>query len=149
MNPELQQTEYSDGISPHAETAKAKLDNNAGATESGTTGLLPSAESGQWQQIGLQMFDFFKDLANYLGAFIKEKPLTAVGLFLLAAVSVKLTLAVLNALNDLPLVAPTLELIGIGYVTWFTFRYLWKAASRQELIEQIQSLKGQIVGDDE
>lgn len=140
MNPELKQSEYSDAVTD----AKNQV------VEVGTTpGRLSTASdsAGQWQQIGVQVADFFSDLASYLIAFVKEKPLVSLGLFLLAALSVKLTLAVLDALNDIPLVAPTFELVGIGYAIWFTSRYLWKASSRQELIEQIQVLKKQILGE--
>ncbi|MDX2098638.1 MAG: CAAD domain-containing protein [Leptolyngbyaceae cyanobacterium bins.59] len=141
MNPELQQSEYSDATDANKQVVDI---NTSGASVSR---LSSTSDSGQWQQIGAQALDFFSDLASYVGVFIKEKPLVSFGLFLLAALSVKLTLAVLDALNDIPLVSPTFELIGIAYATWFTTRYLWKASSRDELIGQIQSLKKQILGD--
>jgi hypothetical protein len=63
-----------------------------------------------------------------------------------SVVAVKVLLAVLDALNDIPLVAPSFELIGIGYSVWFVYRYLLKASSRQELSSEITTLKSQVVG---
>jgi hypothetical protein len=37
-------------------------------------------------------------------------------------------------------------LIGIGYSAWFVNRYLLKASNRQELAQEIQGLKQQVVG---
>ncbi len=34
---------------------------------------------------------------------------------------------------------PTLNLVGIGYSTWFVNRYLLKASTRQELFQLIQN----------
>jgi threonine/homoserine/homoserine lactone efflux protein len=55
-------------------------------------------------------------------------------------------LALLDALNDIPLLLPILELIGLAYTTWFVYRYLISAVSRQELSEEIKSLKDYVLG---
>jgi hypothetical protein len=60
--------------------------------------------------------------------------------------AIKLTLALVDAINDIPLVALTLELIGLGYTSWFVYRYLLSAASRQELSEKVKTIKAQILG---
>jgi hypothetical protein len=65
-----------------------------------------------------------------------------------AGVTVKVILAVLDSLNDIPLVAPTFELIGIGYSGWFVYRYLLKASTREELTSEIDTLKSQVFGQD-
>ena len=44
------------------------------------------------------------------------------------------------------LLAPTLQLIGMGYTAWFIWRYLWKAEKRQELASEFGALKEQIFG---
>ena len=46
----------------------------------------------------------------------------------------------------IPLIAPTLELIGIAYSGWFVYRYLLAADNRKELMQQIEILKNYIVG---
>lgn len=71
------------------------------------------------------------------------------GLIVAAIVAVKVLLAVLDSLNDIPLVAPTFELIGIGYSAWFVYRYLLKASTRQELTHEITTLKSQVVGQED
>jgi len=36
------------------------------------------------------------------------------------------------------------ELVGLGYSAWFTYRYLLFKSSREELVEDIESLKKKI-----
>ena len=87
-------------------------------------------------------------LPDYVGKFFGQyqQPIVSIGLVVTGVITVKVLLAVLDALNDVPLVAPTFELIGIGYSVWFVYRYLLKASSRQELSEEITTLKSQVVG---
>ncbi len=110
----------------------------------------PETTAGQFQDIKDQVLTILSELPVYISNFFAEyqKPIVTVGLILTGAVSVKVTLAVLNALNEVPLVAPTFELIGIGYAGWFVYRYLLKASDRQELLAEIESLKEQVVGKD-
>ncbi|MBD2559234.1 MULTISPECIES: CAAD domain-containing protein [Nostoc] len=112
--------------------------------------LPPAAEpESQWQQISRQVSQFLEQLPEYLGRFFQDykQPLTTVGLILAAIVTAKVVLALLDAINDIPLLSPTFELIGIGYAAWFISRYLLKASTRQELADEIQSLKNQFVGE--
>ncbi|MEK0182474.1 MAG: hypothetical protein EAZ78_14535 [Oscillatoriales cyanobacterium] len=110
----------------------------------------PETTAGQFQDIKDQVLTILSELPAYVSNFFAEyqKPIVTVGLILTGAVSAKVTLAVLNALNEVPLVAPTFELIGIGYAGWFVYRYLLKASDRQELLAEIESLKEQVVGKD-
>ncbi|MBW4685150.1 MAG: CAAD domain-containing protein [Komarekiella atlantica HA4396-MV6] len=107
----------------------------------------PEPES-QWQNFGKQIAQFLEQLPDYLSKFFNEysQSLITVALIFAAIVTLKVVLAVLDAMSDIPLLSPTFELIGIGYATWFTFRYLLKASTRQELATEIQLLKEQIVG---
>lgn len=102
----------------------------------------------QWQKYGEQIGAFLQNLPNYIGHFFEENkgPLGVIGLILATLVAVKLTLALLDALNSIPLIAPTLELIGLAYAAWFTYRYLLRASNRQELYRDYQSLKEQVLG---
>lgn len=112
--------------------------------------LPPASEpESQWQQISRQVSQFLEQLPEYLGSFFQnyKQPLITVGLILAAIVTAKLVLAVLDAINHIPLLSPTFELVGISYVTWFISRYLLKASTRQELADEIQSLKNQLVGE--
>lgn len=53
-------------------------------------------------------------------------------------IALKVVLAILDALDDIPVVAPTLELIGVGYSAWFVSRYLLKSSNRQELAQKLE-----------
>jgi hypothetical protein len=115
--------------------------------------LLPQSSSTesystQWQQYGERIAAFIEALPSYVTRFFAENkgPLGSLGLILAVFVTVKLTLALLDAINDIPLVAPTLELIGLVYTTWFVYRYLLSASSRQELSEEVKTLKEQVLG---
>lgn len=111
--------------------------------------LPPAPQSDeQWRRVGTQISDFLAQLPDYLGRFFNDykQPITSIALIVAAIITVKVVLAVLDALNDIPLLTPTFELVGIAYSVWFVNRYLLKASSRQELAEEIQSLKGQVVG---
>ncbi|MEH2082302.1 MAG: CAAD domain-containing protein [Nostoc sp.] len=119
-------------------------------TQTGTiTKLQPPAQSqDEWLKYGEQISTFLATLPEYLGSFFNQykQPLVTVGLIVGSIVGVKVLLAILDALNDIPLVAPTFELIGIGYSAWFVYRYLLKASTRKELTSEITTLKSQVVG---
>jgi hypothetical protein len=102
----------------------------------------------QVQQILDKASAVLANLPDYVTDFFKEyrRPLVTVGLILAAFVSVKLLLAILSAVNEVPLLAPTFELIGLGYSGWFVYRFLLKDANRQELTENFTSLKDQVLG---
>jgi len=119
-------------------------------TQTGTiTKLQPPVQSqDQWLKYGEQISSFLASLPEYVGSFFNQykQPLVSVGLIVGAIVTVKVLLAILDSLNDIPLVAPTFELIGIGYSAWFVYRYLLKASTRKELTTEITTLKSQVVG---
>jgi hypothetical protein len=113
---------------------------------------VPSPSTEQpWQEWVQIASEFLSKLPDYVGDFFSsyQKPLLTVGLILTAGISVKVTLAVLDAINDIPLLAPVFELVGIGYTVWFVNRYLLKVETRKELGNEFNALKGQVVGKDE
>ncbi|MBN3939122.1 MAG: CAAD domain-containing protein [Nostoc sp.] len=127
------------------ETTVAEINNQTGTI----TKLQPPAQSqDEWLKYGEQISTFLATLPDYLGSFFNQykQPLVTVGLIVGSIVAVKVLLAILDALNDIPLVAPTFELIGIGYSAWFVYRYLLKASTRKELTSEITTLKSQVVG---
>ncbi|WP_407895448.1 CAAD domain-containing protein [Scytonema sp. NUACC26] len=143
MEAEMQQPEIVETKS--SEATVPNINNQPGTI----TKIQPTAQSQeQWLKYGEQASSFLASLPEYLGGFFNKykQPLIVVGLIVAAIVSVKVVLAVLDALNDFPLVAPTFELIGIGYSAWFVYRYLLKASTRQELTGEIETLKSQVVG---
>jgi CAAD domains of cyanobacterial aminoacyl-tRNA synthetase len=114
--------------------------------------LLPPASesetSQQIKQVGDRIYKFLSGLPDYLSDFFGEyrRPIITLGLIFGSIVSVKLTLALLDAINDIPLLAPTFELIGFAYTAWFIYRYLWRASNREELASSFGSLKDQVLG---
>jgi hypothetical protein len=88
------------------------------------------------------------DLPDYVSEFFKQyrRPIVTVGLILAAILAVKIVLALLDAVDDIPLLAPSLELIGLFYTGWFLYRYLLKASNRQELLDDVSAIRDQILG---
>lgn len=103
----------------------------------------------QFQAIKTQAVEILAELPIILSRFFNQyrKPIITVGLILAVGVGIKVILAVIDALNDIPLLAPTFELIGIIYSGWFVYRYLLRASNREELWAEVQSLKEQLLGD--
>jgi hypothetical protein len=109
----------------------------------------PAPESQeQWQDIVDKISAFLADLPAYLSDFFGEykRPIITIGIITGAIVSVRLLLAILGAINDIPLLSPLFELIGLGYSAWFIYRYLLQASTRQELSKDFNSLKEQVLG---
>ncbi|MDZ8093118.1 MULTISPECIES: CAAD domain-containing protein [unclassified Nostoc] len=136
------------------ESINASLSQGTLALEGTDTANLPklppaSEPESQWQQISRQISQFLEQLPQYLSDFFRDykQPLISVALILAAIITARVVLTVLAAINDIPLLSPLFELVGISYTSWFVFRYLLKASTRQELADEIQSLKNQFVGE--
>ena len=109
----------------------------------------PSLGDQPWQEWLEPVVDILAKVPDYIGQFFSEyqQPLTTLGLLLLGIVSVKITIAILGAIDDIPLLAPILQLVGLSYTAWFVWRYLWKASNRKELLAEFDALKNQMFGD--
>ena len=96
----------------------------------------------QGRQIGNNIVVFFTELPKYIGSFFQQyrQPIISILLILAALIAVRVLLAVLAALNSIPLLAPTFQLIGIFYSVWFVIRYLRRKSDREELASKLQSL---------
>ncbi|MGF1515348.1 MAG: CAAD domain-containing protein [Elainellaceae cyanobacterium] len=133
------------GSTPAATAYSAQSSDTAGD-------LPPSAETTetkeQWQKIGAQTSTFLSELPSYISEFFGQyrRPILTIGLILGTILAIKISLAILDAINDVPLLAPTFELIGISYAIWFVYRYLLKASDRAELSEDFSALKQQVLG---
>ncbi len=112
-----------------------------------TTGK-PASSDGSWQEYVDLVVDFLAKVPEQLGSFFSDyqKPLTTTGLIVAAAITVYVTLSVLDAIDNIPLLSSILELVGLGYSIWFVTRYLLKASTRQELFAEFDSLKQQVLG---
>lgn len=137
MEPEVQQDK--------AENVTVTINTD---TSGGLTTVSTDPSSEQWQEIGTKVSDFLADLPAYLSDFFGEykRPIVTISLIIASLIAVKLLLAVLSAINDLPLFSSLFELIGMGYSAWFVWRYLLKASTREQLANDFGSLKEQVLG---
>lgn len=58
-----------------------------------------------------------------------------------AVAALWLSSTVVGSINRIPLLPRIFELIGLGYSSWFTYRYLLFKSNRQELIKEVEDLK--------
>lgn len=118
------------------------------ASEPGALVLPPAQSSDQWQQVGEQVSVYLAQLPETIGEFFNKykQPLIVLALIGGAVITVKVVLAILDALNDIPLLSPTFELVGIGYSVWFVNRYLLKESNRKQLGGEIDEIKKQVIG---
>ncbi|NJN22202.1 MAG: hypothetical protein HC812_14725 [Leptolyngbya sp. RL_3_1] len=123
-------------------------ESNPSSVDPTPTGTGSADATEQIQVVWEKVSGVLANLPDYVTEFFKEyqRPLISVGLILGAVVSVKLLLAILNTINEIPLLAPTFELIGLVYAGWFVYRYLLKDTNRQELSENVVSLRDQVLG---
>ncbi|MGC1309252.1 MAG: CAAD domain-containing protein [Phormidesmis sp.] len=137
-------TDFKTEDSVFAETSQpADVNSTATSTDAASSETLATAK-----RVTAQVIDSLGELPKYFGEFFQEyrRPLLALGLIFGAFISVKLTLAILDAINDVPVLAPLFELIGLIYSGWFIYRYLWKASNRSELASEMNALKDQVLG---
>ncbi|NJL81777.1 MAG: hypothetical protein HC890_00075 [Chloroflexaceae bacterium] len=115
-------------------------------------GMLSPAEAPlteqPWQEYVDRALGYLSDVFDVIGTFAVtyREPLIKLLLVIIAVVSVYITLAVLGAIDNIPLLAPLLELVGLGYSLWFVIRYLLRASSREELSREIEAFKMQVLG---
>merc|ERR1712093_8879 len=58
-----------------------------------------------------------------------------------------LATTIVSSIGNIPLLPKLMELVGLSYSAWFTYRYLIFKSSRQELVKDIEALKEKISGD--
>lgn len=117
-------------------------------TSDSSASALGDEASRQVKQVWEKVSALLGNLPDYVSEFIQRyrRPIVTVGLIIAAFIAVKLVLALLGAVNDVPLLAPTFELIGLIYSGWFLYRYLLKASNRQELLGDIAAIRDQVLG---
>ncbi|MFM2313649.1 MAG: hypothetical protein RLZZ04_2925 [Cyanobacteriota bacterium] len=147
METPITSQEYS-GL-PSGEEGMIKASNSESSSpETITEQTTTNSTMEELLQIGWQISHFLKQLPSYIKRFFKayKSPIISITLILAAIVTLRLMVAVVDALNGLPFFATSFEIIGIGFVIWFVYRYLLKASTRQDIALEIQILKEQIIG---
>lgn len=96
----------------------------------------------QGRQFGNNITVFFSEIPENISRFFQKykQPITNILLGLSALIAVRVLFAVVAALNGIPLLAPTFQLIGILYSVWSINRYLLKKPNREELVKKFQSI---------
>ncbi|PSB19094.1 valine--tRNA ligase [Phormidesmis priestleyi ULC007] len=102
-----------------------------------TQSILESAEN-------LSEADLLSSIATFLSKH--QRVLLTIGFILLTLIVLKACAGVLGAVHEIPLLPTFLELVGIGYTTRFTQQKLWKVDDRQQLFDQIEQFKTEVVG---
>ena len=82
-------------------------------------------------------------ISNYLYKYPNLPAILGYGI--LGFISAYLSIAVLDAINDIPLLGEFFEVVGLVYSIWFGVRYLLFASNREELNVQLKSLKVNII----
>jgi hypothetical protein len=117
-------------------------------SEQETQEMIEARRLAAWERDRVQIEDFFNNPGKYISAFWQEyKPIVYVlGAVLAALFALNIVLGIVGFVTGLPLIGGLLELVGIGYTVWFVNRYLLKAETRQELSQQVESIKQDVIG---
>jgi valyl-tRNA synthetase len=75
-----------------------------------------------------------------------QKALIVVGWLFFALIALKIALSASSAINEIPVVSSTFELVGLGYTIWFAYRYLRTSKNRQEFVVATQAFQEQVFG---
>lgn len=138
-------------MKPTSEMADVEtMDMDVNTDDSGSLSTVASKEESgqQWDNIKNTVVDILSELPDYVGGFFNQyqKPIVTVTLLIAVLVTIKVTFAVVDAVNEIPLLAPIFELVGMGYSIWFVYRYMLRASTRQELWQEINGIKSQYLG---
>jgi uncharacterized membrane protein len=113
--------------------------------------MLKSKTSDSWQEGQATVSESLRLLQQFtakIAEFIRDNRslINAIGLVILAAIALKVLLAVLGTLDEVPLISLSLKSLGLGYAIWFANRYLLRASNREELAQQVRGYKEQFWG---
>lgn len=145
MSPETQTLETTEvknaNLDADAPVVEVKMESGPLAAATG----VPQSTS-EWQEILAQVKDYLSlDVINELFNEYRQ-PIIVTGVVIGGLVTVKVALAILGAINEIPLLAPTFEMVGIGYSAWFLYRYVLKASTREELGKNLKEVKRDVLG---
>jgi hypothetical protein len=114
----------------------------------GDSAISQVVSDDQLKEVKAQVLSILSDLFTYVGDFFSEykKPLINVGLVVGALIAIYLVAAIVDAINDIPLLSPLFELVGIGYTGWFIFRYLLTAENRTEFSKIVGAFTDKVTG---
>jgi hypothetical protein len=153
FDPHAEQTQNDvEVIQPHAEETAEETQSQSHVeviTPETALSVRTPTTSGV-QDFGEKLSQFIEKLPGQIAAIYEayQRPINIVGVLFLSLLTVAIASGILRVLNALPLVAPSLELVGLGYIGWFAWRYLLYADNRQELATQYRNAKQKMLGHD-
>lgn len=108
----------------------------------------PAELNNQPQIISKLPSNFFAELPEKINIFYQKYklPIFSIVLIVVSIITLKVALAILSAVTDIPFVRPFFDLVGMTYTFWFIFRYLLKDSTRKELVANFRLAKKQILG---
>jgi hypothetical protein len=103
------------------------------------------------RDVQAQVTRFLENLPDHLSAFFNNnrQAINNVGLIILAFLGVRVLFAVLDAIDDIPLMAFALKVTGLVYVIQFVWRYLMRASDRARLAQKIEQVKTELLGSEQ
>nr|XP_023886449.1 protein CURVATURE THYLAKOID 1D, chloroplastic isoform X1 [Quercus suber] len=119
--------------------AENKILNENGATE--VPKQKPPAEENQTEPL-----EFLDQLNIKFDSYNKSTVLLYGGG---ALVALWLSSVFVGAIDSIPLFPKLMEVVGVGYTFWFSYRYLIFKKNREELAVKIEELKQQVLGFDD
>ncbi len=146
--PETPAAEVSAPIS-YADPAPLSIETEPGTIAPVTPPATNSVMSDeQMQQVREKLYWLLTVFPEQVNSFFGEykQPLTTAAIVLATVPFVALAVAILEVIQAIPLLAPTFELIGFGFSSWFVYRYLLFAKNRKEFVQNIEDYKQQILG---
>ncbi|MBD2146665.1 arginine--tRNA ligase [Sphaerospermopsis sp. FACHB-1194] len=75
-----------------------------------------------------------------------RKMIVPIGISIGSIIASKIAINVLSAINEIPLISPLFELVGISYSSWFIYRYLLKVDERKKLVGKLANFKENLFG---
>jgi hypothetical protein len=126
----------------NSEASLVKADSQA------SNSLVISSSLDKVFQVGEQLTHIIDQIPQYWQAFWQayQRPIVVFGWALLATVIVKIALAVLVAIQSIPLLAPLMQLLGLSYTLWFVIRHFLGFSQRQEIFARLDNFKSYIWG---
>jgi HAD superfamily hydrolase (TIGR01549 family) len=131
-----------------AEVAAETVAETVGETTQAAAQATAATASQTWQTWQTNADNFLAQARSTTSSFLRQnrRLLTLVSWLLLALLGARVLLAVVDTLDDLPLVTPILKLVGLVYIFQFTRRYLIRQQNRQELMQLLKQTKADFLG---
>ena len=139
-------------VSPEVASETADLLNAPARSRSDTDpadGLSVSTIAAEITDFWVTMRPLLEEPLTYIQRFFSDFRRPAGSLILFAALLITLQVlsAIVSTLESLPLVAPVLELVGIGYTAWFVSKNLLYAPKRRQTWQQLAHWRQEVMGE--